>query len=155
MGMITRRSMQSHGPPSWSASHSTCRPWSDDVAEMQRFYISNGLKKPNWVSIRDFFHRIQHLNRYLDLLSCLYYSSMASKSMKIIGPFDDANLASHILKMVTRTWQDQYELNGAMVPQSVRKLLEALKRIEKPFQPIRIVKGPRATLNQVTLPRGR
>ena len=35
--------------------------------------------------------------------------------------------------MVPRNWQDQYELTGGTVPQSVRKLLEALERIEKAF----------------------
>ncbi len=35
--------------------------------------------------------------------------------------------------MVPRNWQDQYELTGATVPQSIRKLLEALERIEKVF----------------------
>jgi hypothetical protein len=39
-----------------------------DAAEVQRFYISNGLKNPYKVSIRDFVQRIQHLNGYLDLL---------------------------------------------------------------------------------------
>ena len=58
---------------------------------------------------------------------------MASKSTSIIGPFDDANLASRILRMVPRTWQDQYKLRGATVPRSVRKLLKALERIENVF----------------------
>ncbi len=81
-----------------------------DAAEAQRFYISNGLKKPNRVPIRDFAQRIQHLNRYLDLLPCLHYSSRAAKSTKVVEPFDDTDLASHNLRMVPRNWQDQYEL---------------------------------------------
>ena len=104
------------------------------------------------VSIRDFVQQIQCLNRYLDLLSCLYYSPSASKSIKITGPFDDADLASHILRIVPRNWQDQCKLSGATVP---RKLFEALENIEKPFWLTRIMKGPRAALNQVTFPRGR
>ena len=48
-------------------------------------------------------------------------------------PFDDVDLASHILRMVPRHWQDQYELTGATVPQSVCKLLEALEHIKKAF----------------------
>ena len=105
----------------------------NDAAEAQRFYISNCLKKPNRVPIRDFVRRIQRLNGYLDLLPCLYYSSKAIKSTKVVGPFDDTDLASHILRMVPRNWQDQYELSGAMVPQSVRELLEVLERIEKAY----------------------
>ncbi len=105
----------------------------NDAAEAQRFYISNCLKKPNRVSIWDFMRRIQHLNGYLDLLPCLYNSSKATKSMKAVGPFDDTDLASHILRMVPRNWQDQYELSGAMVPLSTRELLEVLEHIEKAF----------------------
>jgi hypothetical protein len=116
-----------------------------DVTKMQRFYISNGLKKPNRVSIRDFVQQIQHLNGYLNLLPCLYYSSRASKSMKIIGTIDDADLASHILRMVPRTWQDQYKLNGATVPQSVRKLLEALECIKKAFPTDKDHEGPKSS----------
>eukprot|EP00804_Cyclotella_cryptica_P010649 CCRYP_005464-RA/>CCRYP_005464-RA protein AED:0.15 eAED:0.23 QI:0/0/0/1/0/0/5/0/569 len=52
-------------------------------------------------------------------------------TIKVCGPFDDADLASHILRMVPRNWQDQYELSGALVPQSVRELLKVLERIEK------------------------
>ena len=74
--------------------------------------------------------RVERLNRYLTLLLCLYYSSKAAKSTKVVGPFDDSNLASHILRMVPRNWQDQYELTGATVPQSIREILEALERIE-------------------------
>ena len=47
--------------------------------------------------------------------------------------FDGVNLASHILQMVLRHWQDQYKLMGATVPQSMWKLLEALECIEKAF----------------------
>jgi hypothetical protein len=39
--------------------------WSD-AAETQRFYISNQLKKPNQVPIRQFAHRTQQLNGNLD-----------------------------------------------------------------------------------------
>jgi hypothetical protein len=87
-----------------------------DAAEQECFYISNGLKKPNRVPIRDFVQRIQRLNWYIELLLCLFYSSKAAKSTKVCGPFDDTDLASHILRMVSRNWQDQYELSGALVP---------------------------------------
>jgi hypothetical protein len=112
-----------------------------DTAEAQRFYISNWLKKPNRVSIQDFVQRIQRLYGYLDLLPCLYYSSKANKSMKVVGSFVDMDLASHILWMVPRNWQDQYELSGLLVPQSVRKLLDVLERIEKAFLTDKVGEG--------------
>ena len=101
-----------------------------DVAEKLRFYTSNGLKKPNRVPIWDFVRRVKCGNGYLILSPCLYYSSKAAKSTKVVGPFDDPDLASHILRMVPRNWQDQYELTGSTIPQSIRELLEALKHIE-------------------------
>ena len=90
-----------------------------DAAETQRFYISNGLKKPNRVPIRQFVQRVQQLNGYLNLLPCLFYSKHATKLTKAVQAFDDIDLASHILRMVPRQWQDQYELTGNTVPQSV------------------------------------
>jgi hypothetical protein len=104
-----------------------------DAAETQRFYISNGLKKPNRVPSWQFIQQIQQLNGYLDLLLCLYYFDQATKLTKVVKPLDDVDIVSHILCMVPRNWQDQYELTGATVPQSVRKLLDALERIEKAF----------------------
>eukprot|EP00804_Cyclotella_cryptica_P019249 CCRYP_006145-RA/>CCRYP_006145-RA protein AED:0.47 eAED:0.41 QI:0/0/0/0.5/1/1/2/0/578 len=117
----------------------------NDAAETQRFYISNGLKKPNRVPIRQFISRIQQLNGYLDLLPCLYYSNRATKLTTAVKPFDDPDLASHILRMVPRNWQDQYELSGASVPQSVRKLLEALERIEKAYPTNKDRDGPKGS----------
>jgi hypothetical protein len=117
-----------------------------DAAETLRFYISNGLKKPNRVPIRDFVRRVERLNGYLSLLPCLYYSSKAAKSTKVVGPFDDPDMASHILRMVPRNWQDQYELTGATVPQSVRELLEALERIERAFPTNTVGDGHKTTV---------
>ena len=117
-----------------------------DAAETQRFYISNGLKKPNRVPIRQFVQRVQQLNGYLHLLPCLFFSERATKLTKEVEPFDDADLASHILRMVPKHWQDQYELTGGTVPQSVRKLLEALERIEKAFPTEKEREGPKASM---------
>ena len=50
---------------------------------------------------------------------------------KVVKPFDDMDLASHILRMVPRHWQDKYKLTGATVPQSVCKLLDTLEHIKK------------------------
>ena len=60
---------------------------------------------------------------------------MAARSTKVCGPFDDADLASHMLRRVPWNWQDQYELSGALalVPQSVRELLEVLECIKKAY----------------------
>ena len=73
-----------------------------DVAETQKFYINNGLKKPNQVPIRQFVQRVQQLNGYLNLLPCLFYSDRATKLTVAVQAFDDVDLASHILRMVPR-----------------------------------------------------
>jgi uncharacterized protein YukE len=105
----------------------------NDAAEAQRYYISNGLKKPNRVPIRQFVQRVQQLNDYLELLPCLYQSNRATPATKKVGPIDDADLAGHILRMCPGTWQAQYELKAETVPQCVRDLLDDLEKIEKAF----------------------
>ena len=77
--------------------------------------------------------KIQQLNGYLNLLPCPFYSEHATKFTKVVQAFDDVDLASHILRMVPRNWQDQYELTVGSVPQSIRKLVEALEHIEKAY----------------------
>ena len=113
-----------------------------DVAETQQFYISKGLKKPNRVPIRQFVQRIQQLNSYLDLMPCHFYSKHATKLTKVMELFNEMDLASHILRMVPKHWQDQYKLMGAAVPQSVCKLLEALECIKKAFLARKECGGP-------------
>ena len=87
--------------------------------------------------------RVQQLNGYLDLLPCLFYSERMTKLTKVVEPFDDADLASHILRMVPKHWQDQYKLTGGTVPQSVRKLLERLSTSKRHSQLRRNAKGLR------------
>ena len=94
----------------------------NDAAEAQRYYISNCLKKPNRVPIRQFVQRVQQLNDYLELLPCLFQSNRATPATKKVGPIDDADLAGHILRMCPGTWQAQYELKAETVPQCVRDL---------------------------------
>ena len=86
------------------------------AAETQRYYISNGLKKPNCVPNRQFVQHVQQLNGYLNLLSGLYHSNRATKLTKWVGPFNDADLASHILHMCPGIWQAQYEITKDTVP---------------------------------------
>jgi hypothetical protein len=57
-------------------------------------------------------------------------------------PLDDVDLVSDILRMVPRNRQDQYELSGAHIPQSVWKLLEKPKCIEKVFWTIKDCEVP-------------
>eukprot|EP00804_Cyclotella_cryptica_P001257 CCRYP_012760-RA/>CCRYP_012760-RA protein AED:0.37 eAED:0.37 QI:34/0/0.5/1/1/1/2/0/392 len=119
------------------------QPWT----KAQRYYISNGLKKPNRVPIRQFVQRVQQLNDYLELLPCLYQSNRATPATKKVGPIDDADLAGHILRMCPGTWQAQYELKAETVPQCVRDLLDDLEKIEKAFPTERDQSAKKGKLN--------
>ena len=103
------------------------------------------MKKPNRLPIQQFLQRIQQLNGYLYLLPCLYCSDLRTKLTKVVKLFDDMDLASHILRMVPRHWQGQYKLMGAMVLQSLWKLLEALECTKKAFPSKKECKGTRGS----------
>ena len=102
-----------------------------DAAEQQRFYISNVLKKPQRVTVRHFFQRVEQLNGYLSYLPCTYDSPRATVATKPVTAFDEAELANLLLRMCPETWQDQYDLTQESTPQSVRKLLGVLENVEK------------------------
>ena len=73
------------------------------------------------------------------------YSKHATKLTKEVVLFDNADLVSRILRMVPGQWQDQYELTGGTVPQSVCKLLKALERIKEAFPTEKECEGPKAS----------
>ncbi len=102
-----------------------------DAAEQQKFYISNLLKKPQRVTVRAFFTRIEQLNAYVALLPSLYYSPRATQATKPVTPFDEAELANLLLWMCPKSWQSQYDLSQDTIPQDSRRLLIVLENIEK------------------------
>eukprot|EP00804_Cyclotella_cryptica_P022859 CCRYP_005058-RA/>CCRYP_005058-RA protein AED:0.39 eAED:0.90 QI:0/0/0/1/0/0/2/0/459 len=101
-----------------------------DAGEALKYYITNTLKKPNRVSIRQFFVRVEQLNSYLETLPCLYYSPKANQATKKVLPLDDADLATHLLRMCPAKWQTQYDLTENTTPVSTRALLLVLENIE-------------------------
>ncbi len=94
-----------------------------DASEALKYYIMNTLKKPNRVSICQFFVRVEQLNSYLKTLPCLFYSPKAKPTTKEILPLDDADLATHLLCMCPARWQAQYVLSENTTPVSTRALL--------------------------------
>jgi hypothetical protein len=102
-----------------------------DSAERQKFYISNFLKKPQRVTVCAFFTRIEQLNSYIKLLPGLYNSPAAGPATKPVEPFDEAELASQLLRMCPESWQNHHNLAQETVPQETRKLLLVLENIEK------------------------
>jgi hypothetical protein len=83
----------------------------NNAAEQEKYYLSNVLKKPQRVGVRQFIQRIEQLNAYVAQLPCWYYSPSYMVGMTPANvPFSEADLASHVLRMCLHQWQDQYNL---------------------------------------------
>ncbi len=83
----------------------------NNAAEQEKYYLSNMLKKPQRVGVRQFVQHIEQLNAYIAQLPCWYYSPSYVPGMKPMNaPFTKADLASHVLQMCLHQWQDQYNL---------------------------------------------
>ncbi len=104
----------------------------NNAAEQERYYITNVLKKPQRISIRQFVQRVEQLNFYISQLPCWYYSpSVKAKTIPMNVPFAEADLSSHILQMCPYAWQDQYNLHEkGGTPVDMCLLLLSLKVIE-------------------------
>ncbi len=105
----------------------------NNAAEQEKYYLSNVLKKPQWVGIRQFIQRVEQLNAYVAQLPCWYYSPSYNAGMMPANvPFMEADLASHVLRMCPHQWQDQYNLQEkGMTPMDMRTLQASLKAIER------------------------
>ncbi len=104
----------------------------NNAAEQEKYYLSNVLKKPQRVGIRQFLQRLEQLNAYVVQLPCWYYSPSYVTGMTPANvPFIKADLASHDLRMCPHQWQDQYNLQEkGMNPMDMRTLQASLKAIE-------------------------
>ena len=103
-----------------------------NAAEQETYYISNVLKKPQRINVRQFVWRVQQLNAYIAQMLCFYYSpnSNASTNPENV-PFTEAELGAHVLRMCPLPWQDQYNLNErGNTPMDMRMLLTSLEAIE-------------------------
>ena len=72
------------------------RVFGHDVGEALKYYITNTLKKPHRVLIRQFFVQVEQLNSYLETLPCLFNSPKANQATKKVLPLDDADIATHL-----------------------------------------------------------
>ena len=64
------------------------------------------------------------------MLPCLYCSTKANQATKQVLPFDDADLATHLLCMCPARWQTQYDLLEITTPVSTRAILLVLENIK-------------------------
>jgi hypothetical protein len=103
-----------------------------NAAEQEKYYITNVLKKPQRIKIRQFVRQVEQLNAYIAHMPCFYYSPHANASTKPENvPFLEAELGAHVLRMCPLPWQDQYNLNKKdMTPLDMRTLLTSLEAIE-------------------------
>eukprot|EP00804_Cyclotella_cryptica_P008124 CCRYP_004607-RA/>CCRYP_004607-RA protein AED:0.43 eAED:0.97 QI:0/0/0/1/0/0/3/0/532 len=90
-----------------------------DAGEALKYYITNTSPTGS-----------RYLNSYLETLPCLYYSPKANQATKKVLPLDDADLATHLLRMCPAKWQTQYDLTKNTTPVSTRALLLVLENIE-------------------------
>ena len=103
-----------------------------NVAEQEKYYITNVLKKPQCVEVHQFVRCVEQLNAYTAQIPCFYYSPSANASTKPENiPFMEAELGAHVLRMCPIQWQDQYNLNKkGMTPMDMHLLLTSLEAIE-------------------------
>ncbi len=105
----------------------------NNTAEQEKYYLSNVLKKPQRVGIRQFVQRVEQLNAYVAQLPCWCYSLSYVTGMTPANvSFTEADLASHVLRMCPHQWQDQYNLQEkSMTLMDMRTLLASLEAIER------------------------
>jgi hypothetical protein len=103
-----------------------------NAAEQEKYYISNVLKKPQRVNIRQCVRCVEQLNAYIAQMPCFYYSPHKSACTKPENvPFTEAELGAHVLCMCPLPWQDQYNMNKkGMTPMDMCSLLTSLEAIE-------------------------
>jgi hypothetical protein len=106
--------------------------FSADAAKRQQFYIQQVVPKPQRATVRQHISRMGVLNNYVKHLPKLKDSSKAVPTTKKGNiPFGKADLAAIVLPSVPMSWQNQYNLNHSMVPESTRTLLPDLEAIKQ------------------------
>ncbi len=106
--------------------------FSADAAKRQRFYVQQVVHKPQRATVRQHILRMGVLNDYVNQLPTLKDSSKAVPTTKKGNiPFNKADLAAIVLSSVPIPWQNQYNLNHSVVPESTHTLLPDLEAIER------------------------
>jgi hypothetical protein len=91
--------------------------FSCDATELQRYYMQQGVKKPQLIPVSSFMVRMGLLNNYLAHLPMVKDSPMAVEDTKKGNkPFDKADLAGIMLKAVPSSWVNQYNVAHSTLP---------------------------------------
>ncbi len=104
-----------------------------NAAEQEKYYITNVLKEPQRVNVRQFVRRVEQLNAYISQIPCFYYSPQANAYTKPKNvSFTEAELGAHVLHMCPIQWHDQFNLTKkGMTPMDMRSLLTLLEAVER------------------------
>ncbi len=77
----------------------------NNAAELERYYLTNVLKKPQCISVHQFVQRVAQLISYIVQLPCWFHSPSAKPSTSPVNAlFTKADLTSHVLRMCPRMW---------------------------------------------------
>jgi hypothetical protein len=108
-------------------------PFPINAAQQEKYYISNVIKKPQCINVRQFIRCVKQLNAYIAQMPCFYYSPNTNASTKPKNvPFTEAELGAHVLRMCPLQWQDQYNMNKkGMMPMDMCLLLTSLEGIKR------------------------
>jgi hypothetical protein len=103
-----------------------------NAAEQEKYCVTNVLKMPQRVNVRQFVRRVEHVNVYIAQMLCFYYSPNANASTKPKNvPFTEAELGFHVLQMYPIKWQDKYNMSKkGMTPMDMHLLLTSLEAIK-------------------------
>ncbi len=52
-----------------------------NAAEQEKYYITNLLKKPQRINVRQFVRQVEQLNAYIAQMPCFYYSPHQNQSL--------------------------------------------------------------------------
>jgi hypothetical protein len=104
-----------------------------NAAEQEKYYISNVLRKPQRINVRQLAQCVEQRNAYIAQMPCFYYSPNANASTKPKNvPFTEAELGAHVLRMCPLQWQDQYNMNKKGITlMDMRLLLTLLEGVER------------------------
>ncbi len=84
----------------------------NNMAEQERYYLTNVLRNPQHVSVCQFVQNMEQLNCFITQLPCWFYSPGVKPTMILVNvPFTVADLVSHVLRMCPLTWQDHFNLH--------------------------------------------
>jgi hypothetical protein len=108
--------------------------FSCDAAEVQHYYMQQGVKKPQRVPVYSFMARMGLLHDYLTHLLTVKGQGQLNAvedTKKGNKPFNETDLAGIMIKAVPSSWINQFNLKHSTLPKSPKLLPPDLENIER------------------------